>query len=473
MSLSPPNPLQTSNHTSANGAFNRPTTVFRKRVASPRVPAEKGYYHLYVSFACPWAHRTLIGRALKALTMTSLGSRETILFLVVVAHMALRSLQHEDDRSFVQYIQFRDTNIYGLSSVNFFSSSEPDLEFFTWLYLFDWIEGKREVVAFQGDIDSITTISAPVNLDMRPVNGQEIPVNVSTYILRVVQYITIVLFGVSCIVCIYILTSQGYVEGLHMLPFNLIAGHVWVGRPLMLLRGITAVCFLSTSTLELVAPHTGLISYFQSPAPNLFSTFLSSTQMSWLVYVVVDSFSIFTSQYTANYSTLSAMAVTLVVFIWSALFPPNHTTSIARSCTVVAVDFDVICSSGIVRIGDVSRFHQLIIVCVCCTFLTFLVERHRHKMPPPNLKMVSFLIYSAAKHEFEQNIHIHWEHNGVYYIDKASATLSGLLTLEYKLSIYIFDVKTWRVYVVPPHEANCPSRFNLPPQLRHAIPLVE
>ena len=30
-------------------------------------PAEGGRYHLYVSFACPWAHRTLIGRALKGL----------------------------------------------------------------------------------------------------------------------------------------------------------------------------------------------------------------------------------------------------------------------------------------------------------------------------------------------------------------------------------------------------------------------
>ncbi len=31
-------------------------------------PAEAGRYHLYVSYACPWAHRTLIMRALKGLT---------------------------------------------------------------------------------------------------------------------------------------------------------------------------------------------------------------------------------------------------------------------------------------------------------------------------------------------------------------------------------------------------------------------
>jgi putative glutathione S-transferase len=30
-------------------------------------PAEPGRYHLYVSYACPWAHRTLILRTLKGL----------------------------------------------------------------------------------------------------------------------------------------------------------------------------------------------------------------------------------------------------------------------------------------------------------------------------------------------------------------------------------------------------------------------
>jgi putative glutathione S-transferase len=59
-----------------NGRFNRPTTSFRNFVtadgsAGPSgtggFPAEVGRYHLYISLACPWAHRTLIFRALKEL----------------------------------------------------------------------------------------------------------------------------------------------------------------------------------------------------------------------------------------------------------------------------------------------------------------------------------------------------------------------------------------------------------------------
>ncbi|MEY3306530.1 MAG: hypothetical protein RLZZ413_568 [Pseudomonadota bacterium] len=61
---------------STGGAFKRTTAGFRNWVtadgsAGPTgtggYAAESGRYHLYVSHACPWAHRTLIFRALKGL----------------------------------------------------------------------------------------------------------------------------------------------------------------------------------------------------------------------------------------------------------------------------------------------------------------------------------------------------------------------------------------------------------------------
>ena len=61
---------------STGGEFKRDTSKFRNWVTSDGATgptgdggfaAESGRYHLYVSHACPWAHRTMIFRALKGL----------------------------------------------------------------------------------------------------------------------------------------------------------------------------------------------------------------------------------------------------------------------------------------------------------------------------------------------------------------------------------------------------------------------
>jgi len=52
------------------GRFEREATRFRGRITadgSSGYPAVAGRYHLYVSWACPWAHRTLIMRKLAGL----------------------------------------------------------------------------------------------------------------------------------------------------------------------------------------------------------------------------------------------------------------------------------------------------------------------------------------------------------------------------------------------------------------------
>lgn len=59
------------------GEFDRQISQLRNWITPDGAPgptgeggfrAERGRYHLYVSYACPWAHRTLIFRALKGLT---------------------------------------------------------------------------------------------------------------------------------------------------------------------------------------------------------------------------------------------------------------------------------------------------------------------------------------------------------------------------------------------------------------------
>jgi putative glutathione S-transferase len=56
-----------------DGQFVRQATSFRDWVTadgSSGFPAEAGRYHLYIAWACPWAHRTAIMRSLKGLEGT-------------------------------------------------------------------------------------------------------------------------------------------------------------------------------------------------------------------------------------------------------------------------------------------------------------------------------------------------------------------------------------------------------------------
>lgn len=57
-----------SNVSSEDGVFRRPASSLRNFIeAGGKHPPEKGRYHLYVSYGCPWATRTIIVRHLKGL----------------------------------------------------------------------------------------------------------------------------------------------------------------------------------------------------------------------------------------------------------------------------------------------------------------------------------------------------------------------------------------------------------------------
>ncbi|KAF4980106.1 hypothetical protein FZEAL_3827 [Fusarium zealandicum] len=66
-----------------SGEFKRQVSSFRDWISSSpdaKYPPEKGRYHLYVSYACPWACRTLIARRFK-------GLQDMISFSVVHWHL--------------------------------------------------------------------------------------------------------------------------------------------------------------------------------------------------------------------------------------------------------------------------------------------------------------------------------------------------------------------------------------------------
>jgi glutathionyl-hydroquinone reductase len=61
-----------------SGAYLRPASAFHQQIGNDTYPAAADRYHLLVGMSCPWAHRTLVVRALK-------GLEEAISVTVVLA----------------------------------------------------------------------------------------------------------------------------------------------------------------------------------------------------------------------------------------------------------------------------------------------------------------------------------------------------------------------------------------------------
>jgi len=72
------------------GKFVRQTSLFRDAIGSDKFPAEAGRYHLYISHACPWAHRTAIFHQLK-------GLEDIISITIVNAFMGENGWTLEED----------------------------------------------------------------------------------------------------------------------------------------------------------------------------------------------------------------------------------------------------------------------------------------------------------------------------------------------------------------------------------------
>ncbi|OQR83975.1 hypothetical protein ACHHYP_14065 [Achlya hypogyna] len=337
---------------------------------------------------------------------------------------------------------------------------------FSWLYLTEWVQGFREVVAFEGLHGRLVTISERNPLAAVSSNPLEVPLNVAYYASCGLMYNSSVLLMVACAVVVYSVVNRGFIEGANMFVINRVAGLVWIGRPLLLLRSATALCLLSTAEIEL-RQVDGLY-YMASTSESWFTTVMAAGEITWLVFILNDAFSVVTKQYTAVYATKSSLGVWCAAAIWSLVSPVQHSAALKRDCIIVTVDLQIECHSGVVAIGSPQRLLGLAALSLASVLGGYVVQRLRFPRLAPHLHS-SFWLYATAKYHYDTST---WMHKQVYYIDKASALITGLVSVQVDGNIFILDIKTWRRYCLNETHSNISTdALKYAPHLRYTIPL--
>ncbi|KAG9408197.1 hypothetical protein AC1031_021442 [Aphanomyces cochlioides] len=358
-------------------------------------------------------------------------------------------------RTRVQLFQFGQDNADAsleMHLLDILDPSQPEFTFLSWIYVVDWALGLREAVIIEGDFASMTVLTEYLNPIKQPVNTGETPLILALYMRSAVLYITGLMMGLAGAMLYYILLTRGHIEVLNLMELQRVGAVVWAGRAVLFIRSLTAIALMSTATLQLQI--NGLHNILR---------------FTWMVAVVNDIGLAMTRQYTSYYATINSILVWSVTASLSGLVPVQHSLTISKQCHPEQVDFEIICTSGIVVIGHKSRLLILVAILLGCNAMCYLATRlwFRGRSRLMN-EIRSPHVYAGARYLFTTS---NWVWNDIYYMDRMSAVLNGILTVRLGTVMHCLDIKQWRTFAVElvpisnipqSHPLVEPSNFALP-----------
>ncbi|KAF0716985.1 Aste57867_2560 [Aphanomyces stellatus] len=381
---------------------------------------------------------------------------QNVLTLAQAATTAVRSLGIE----VVQFALSTATPVF-LRQPVVDTADTGDYAFWGLFYLQDWVLGGREAVAFQGDLGSSTQFTIYTAVLVQTPNPLEIPRNVALYFQGAVQFTTGMLFAVTIFALGYAIATHGFLEPKNMLKLNRMVGMVWIGRSLVVLRGATAICLLSTCTLDLVQQNS--VSVYMAGTLPWYESFLAARELLWIVFVGSDIFSVVTQQYTALYASFSSIIAWSAAAILNFVNPQVHAVQVARVCHAIEFDLQSSCVAGTVAIGSVSRLLDHLWITGVSLVGSFAIVRLAR--PGLNTRSAKYHFLSCgAQFFFDLET---WERDEQLYLDWMSAVLNGTLvfSMPHSSTQYVLDTKTWRLVVCHIATQDVPSEY------RWALPL--
>ncbi|OQR82108.1 hypothetical protein THRCLA_11128 [Thraustotheca clavata] len=371
----------------------------------------------------------------------------------------------------MQYVVNSTTNSRELFHQPLLDVNDPSMVLFGWMYLYEWAMGLREAVQINGDHTTISIISTISHVTRLSIDAMEVPRNLAVNCSALRKYISIVLGAVTLLTCLYSIINQFTTEGTNLFQTNRVGGLVWIGRPLLLVRSLTALAILSTATLELqvIGNVAGLssIPFDKSTFVIFITKFLAAGEVTWLVYIIQDIAMIFTGKTTTSYGPISKSSVWFLSFFLSVTTLVTHQVTIDRQCSIDTIDYQIVCSTGTFAIGSITRLSVQIALAFGVSIVFYIYYHSRHTKSR-SVGHSSSLLSCGAKYLFGRS---QWVHNDLYYIDYASALLTGLITIPNHHKLYIFNIKLWRIVIIDRDEIlhlNNVDHFHL----KKALPLI-
>ncbi|OQR82106.1 hypothetical protein THRCLA_11127 [Thraustotheca clavata] len=292
--------------------------------------------------------------------------------------------------------------------------------FFGYVGLYEWVYGHREVISFEGDVGIFVVLSEPLYSIPFVAEDRKMPNTTSQYLWAMAVATSVVLLAVAIAALAFHLRGNSK-SSHHLFSYNRIAGPVWLGRPLMLLRSTTALVVLSTSPILFDSPR-GMGRFHFKPRSVIYRLLLAS-EVSWLTEVVSDVLLIFTHDFARLQAPISSVIFWLAVNLFR-----------------VNMDNDLTCSSGEVNIGASSRAYLIVAFNFISVFIGSVIAKlylRSHRQPCEMLK-VNLLPASALAYCLP---------NGdIWSIEASIACMSGLIRFHYGMIQYVIDTKLWLLF---------------------------
>ncbi|KAH9124348.1 hypothetical protein LEN26_009724, partial [Aphanomyces euteiches] len=377
-----------------------------------------------------------------------------VLSSALKATMLFKQAYPGDRSSYIPWIRsaYDDIVMLGISTIQFAinttdmsnvflrqlvlgGNSANQWDVFGWMFLYEWAQGYREVVSFEGDVNVIPVISDKNQPIIDEAQSLDIPVSACQYLWAVVIVVTTVQLFVGSMITLYYLLLRGRIIGRNLFQFNRVVGTVWLNRPLLFVRGLTAVILLSSSPLKFQT-HNGYAHFSLAPR-TLFESMLVAGEATWISYVAYDFLLVFFSKTYRYVAPFTSSVTWLCLLVIDTNWPYKITTNLNRQCSIDFTANKIECTVGWIEIGSLSRATMFVLVLVTCTIVPLLVVNvwmFLQKRKSENSS--SHLLLPSSALGFLYNMS---QSNGTWILDRVSCSMCGVITFDKTL----LDLKLW------------------------------